>query len=43
MHESIIFRTDPAIIALLLFIGMIAALYLGRYLSKKFGMFQKPS
>ena len=36
MNESIIFRTDPAVIASLLFIGMVAALYMGRYLSKKF-------
>ncbi len=36
MSESVIFQTDPAVIASLLFIGMVAALYLGRYLSKKF-------
>ena len=36
MHESIIFKLGPGVIASLLFIGMISSLYLGRYLSKKF-------
>ena len=36
MSESILYKIDPAVIASLLFTGMICALYLGRYLSTKF-------
>ena len=36
MSESILYKIDPAVIASLLFTGMICSLYLGRYLSTKF-------
>jgi hypothetical protein len=35
MTQSFIYKTDPALLVSLLFIGMLIALYLGRLLSKK--------